>query len=195
MPKRSRYRNTLPFLGKRLNWSRHKRSISCSAVTAPSRLIKLRRRAKRADNPCGILDSRPPLVPSDNPYVTGSPLELKFSSPRDLFHSLITPISEEVFFNSYWEKKPLLIKRGGHSEIPSLFTLATLRKLAQGSVPLVFGRHVNVCRYKNGGKRSYGDIERGEIMTAALLEELWTHKKATVQFLQPQQFQVRCSIV
>ena len=119
--------------------------------------------------------------------VCETPLELNFSSPRNLFKSLIDPVTEDEFFRDYWEKKPLLITRGG-GNIP-LFTLETLRQLVQQSGPLLFGRHVNVSRYKSGRRRSYG--VPGEQLTTEQLELLWTERKATVQFLQPQHFQVR----
>ena len=123
-------------------------------------------------------------------HVEGSAVELNFTSPRELFTSLIAPLTEEEFFSRYWEREPLLIKRScpaTSSPYTSLFSLAILRNLVQ-ETPVKFGRHVNVCCYKRGRKRSYG--EAGEALTAALLDRLWREKKATVQFFQPQQFQV-----
>ena len=131
-----------------------------------------------------------PIPSAQNcPHTKGGKVELNFSSPRELFSSLIAPLSEKEFFSKHWEREPLLIKRSSQADLlfSSLFTLSTLRKFVQ-ECPLQFGRHVNVCCYKNGRKRSYG--ENGEQLSAALLERLWTDKKATVQFFQPQQFQV-----
>lgn len=149
--------------------------------TRRARLIRGRRRrlAARSKN------RHPPVLTEG--VVCETPLELNFSNPRDLFCSLICPVSEDEFFADYWEKKPLLITRGG-GNIP-LFTLETLRRLVRDSGPLLFGRHVNISRYASGRRRWYG--EPGEELTARQLDTLWTEKKATVQFLQPQHFQVR----
>ena len=86
------------------------------------------------------------------PHVEGSAVELNFTSPRELFTSLIAPLTEEEFFSRYWEREPLLIKRScpaTSSPYTSLFSLATLRNLVQ-ETPVKFGRHVNVCCYKRG---------------------------------------------
>ena len=125
------------------------------------------------------------------PHVEGTELELNFSSPRELFCSLIAPVTEDEFFSKHWEREPLLVKRRRNSKHltrhRSLFSLAALRELVEDA-PILFGRHVNVCSYKNGRKVSYGCP--GERLSGALLGKLWTRKKATVQFFQPQQFQV-----
>ena len=143
-------------------------------------------------NGCILANGVPESPDISCPYVEGTEPKLNFSSPREFFCSLIAPLTEDEFFNTHWEKDPLLLKRGRNSTklLPrhcSLFTLSALRDLVE-KTPILFGRHVNVCRYKSGRKVSYGC--QGEQLTGALLEKLWMRKKATVQFFQPQQFQV-----
>ena len=148
------------------------------------RATTLRRSARRFPARCSLNLARVTITAG---VVSETPLELNFSSPRDLFKSLIHPVLEDEFFSEFWEKKPLLITRGG-GNIP-LFTLETLRELVRHDLrPLSFGRHVNISRYKGGRRLCYG--APGETLTAEQLERFWTKKKATVQFLQPQHFQV-----
>ena len=140
----------------------------------------------------GVLANGVPESPDFScPHVEGTEAGLNFSSPRELFCSLIAPLTEDEFFNKHWEREPLVVKRRNSTKLRpphcSLFTLSALRELVE-KTPILFGRHVNVCRYKNGRKVSYGC--QGECLSGALLEKLWTRKKATVQFFQPQQFHV-----
>ena len=112
---------------------------------------------------------------------------LDFSTPIKLFESLISPISPETF-TEYWEKKPLLVKRNGHlaSSYDHFFSLDYLNHLVKDR-HVVFGRNMNVCRYVNHRRQSLngsGRVKPEELAT------LWSEKKATIQFHQPQQFRV-----
>ena len=133
----------------------------------------------------------PSLAPAPRcPQVTGGGGKLDFSGPRELFSSLIGPLTEEEFFRNYWEREPLVIKRGCLATphpYSSLFSLTDLHSIVARQ-PVRFGRHVNVCRYSNGRRRSYG--EAGRRLGPGLLHRLWAEERATIQLLQPQQFQV-----
>ena len=157
-------------------------------------LQKIRKQQQKKRNPLeqsrgpsllAAVSSQPPcnqLSPSRDCTDTG----LTFSSPAELFRSLIDPITPEVFFADYWEKKPLLLKRGASSSCPALFSLSDLLQIVEKH-SILFGTHVNVCRYVNHWRQS---LNREGRLTAARLRKLWNEKKATLQFHQPQQFKV-----
>ena len=174
MPRRrwSRFQS-LPLSSKRRRFVRTRRRKRTKAAVEASR-----------DEKSSAAGARTVLYDSCAPRVD-------FSGPRELFCSLISPVSETEFFNKHWEKEPLIISRG-YKELPphspTLFSLDTLQHLLH-EVHILYGRHVNVCRYENGTRKSYGSA--GEWLTASQFEKLWTQQRATVQFLQPQQFQVR----
>ena len=113
---------------------------------------------------------------------------LDFSTPIKLFESLISPISPETFFTEYWEKKPLLVKQNGRlaSSYDHFFSLDYLNHLVKDR-HVVFGRNMNVCRYVNHRRQSLNGSGR---VKAEELATLWSEKKATIQFHQPQQFRV-----
>lgn len=151
----------------------------------PKRLVHRRKPKNISRSSAFQLD---PTTPSC-PHVRGGGGELDFSGPRELFSSLIQPLSEEEFFSKHWEREPLLIKRGCSATSPhsSLFSLSALRKCVEEQ-HITFGRHVNICRYANGRRQSYG--EEGKRLTPASLDRLWKERSATIQLFQPQQFQV-----
>ena len=130
--------------------------------------------------------SSQPLCNQPSPLRDCSDVGLTFSSPAELFRSLIDPITTEVFFADYWEKKPLLLKRGASSSPTTLFSLSDLLQIVEKHTVL-FGTHVNVCRYVNRWRQS---LNRGGRLTPARLRKLWEEEKATFQFHQPQQFKV-----
>ena len=114
---------------------------------------------------------------------------LDLSSPSRLFETLIDPMSPDTFFTKYWEKQPLILKRNSSHSIgcSSLFSLGDLQRLVMERT-ILFGTHVNVCRYVNHKRQSLN--RREGRLSSKRLAELWEEKKATFQFHQPQQFKV-----
>uniref|UniRef100_A0A8C5LT48 Bifunctional lysine-specific demethylase and histidyl-hydroxylase n=1 Tax=Leptobrachium leishanense TaxID=445787 RepID=A0A8C5LT48_9ANUR len=127
-------------------------------------------------------DSAPP------PKRKVSECPLDFSSPASLFESLISPIKVDVFFQEYWEKKPLLIQRDDPAMAhfyPSLFKLSDLKRLACRR--LHYGTDVNLCKCRNGKKVVLP--RHGRARYVQILKDFGS-RKATVQFHQPQRFNV-----
>lgn len=115
-------------------------------------------------------------------------ISLNLSSPRELFESLIAPLSPESFFNDHWESKPLILKGSADAKASysTLFSLADVQWLVRKQ-SIHFGRNVNICRYVNGRRKSLNGEGR---MMSSMLRKLWEEKKGTIQFHQPQQFKV-----
>ncbi|XP_076974759.1 ribosomal oxygenase 2 isoform X2 [Tamandua tetradactyla] len=141
------------------------------------------KKAKSAENGT---EERP--VPSKQVKVeaAGVPSTLNFDSPSALFESLISPIKTETFFKEFWEQKPLLIQRDDPAlemYYQSLFRLADLKSLC--SQGLYYGRDVNVCRCVSGKKKV---LNKGGKAHFLQLRKDFDHKRATIQFHQPQRF-------
>ncbi|XP_006868658.1 PREDICTED: bifunctional lysine-specific demethylase and histidyl-hydroxylase MINA isoform X2 [Chrysochloris asiatica] len=111
---------------------------------------------------------------------------LNFSSPSDLFESLISPIKTQTFFKEFWEQKPLLIQRDDPALATyyrSLFRLTDLKSLCSRGI--YYGRDVNVCRCVNGKKKILNKDGKAHFLQ---LRKDFDQKRATIQFHQPQRF-------
>lgn len=121
--------------------------------------------------------------------AAGRPSTLNFNHPSGLFESLISPIKTETFFKEFWEQKPLIIQRDEPAlatYYQSLFKLSDLKGLcSRGS--LYYGRDINVCRCVNGKKKVLN--KDGKVHFLQLRKD-FDHKRATIQFHQPQRFKV-----
>ncbi|XP_032983607.1 ribosomal oxygenase 2 isoform X1 [Rhinolophus ferrumequinum] len=119
--------------------------------------------------------------------AAGRPSTLNFNHPSGLFESLISPIKTETFFKEFWEQKPLIIQRDEPAlatYYQSLFKLSDLKSLcSRGS--LYYGRDINVCRCVNGKKKVLN--KDGKVHFLQLRKD-FDHKRATIQFHQPQRF-------
>ena len=102
--------------------------------------------------------------------------------PDATFASLIAPYTPEQFFERYWEKQPLVIKRKGDDayvqDYHSLFSLCELARLVD-TKSVRFVENVNVCRYIRGTREN---LNRKGVMTMAQLVQLFRRKKHTVSF-------------
>lgn len=106
------------------------------------------------------------------------------SNSTKVMESLLGDIKLDNFFENYWEKKPLVVKRNDSSFYGTLFGLSTLKEVLQNN-ELDFLSDVNVCRYVNGEKELLN--EDGQI-TAKDVDRLMDEKKATFQFHHPQRY-------
>ncbi|XP_071800699.1 ribosomal oxygenase 2-like isoform X2 [Asterias amurensis] len=115
---------------------------------------------------------------------------LDVSSPERLFSSLLSPeVSLESFFEGYWERKPLVVHRGGDQTSASYYGVNFTREalfqiLSEKKVD--FLKDVNVCRYVDSNRE---DLNKTGRATAGKIKTLFDQKKATLQFHQPQRFQ------
>lgn len=134
-------------------------------------------------------DEQPPPKQSRADPSSDAPGRLSLHSPHSLFESLIRPMGTEQFFSEYWEKKPLHLQRSDPdtaSYYRSLFQLSDLQGLcAEG---LSYCRDVNVVRCVNGKKKV---LNKDGQVKSGVLNKLFSHNKATIQFHQPQRFKVR----
>lgn len=112
----------------------------------------------------------------------------KLSSAEELFASFISPCSVSTFFDEYWEQKPLLL--ANRTEIGSiahyLFSKQILEDLTKKH-EIDYDGDVCVSRYRNEKRESLNGDGR---MKLSDLRRLMMKQKATLQFHQPQRFQV-----
>ncbi|XP_032228992.1 ribosomal oxygenase 2 isoform X2 [Nematostella vectensis] len=113
--------------------------------------------------------------------------KLDFSSPENLFASLIAPTSNKDFFENYWEKKPLVINREDSEFYGALFSKAFLEVLLKKK-EINYVEDINVCRYIDGEKEFLNEDE-GTKATASKIMKKVKDDNATIQFHQPQRFQ------
>ncbi|XP_037605304.1 ribosomal oxygenase 2 isoform X1 [Sebastes umbrosus] len=165
-------------------WSSYPVSAAVEEIKMPkkSRVKMVRRRSSHDD------DDDDEQLPPKQSKVTPSdaPSPLCFSSPADLFQSLIRPMEPEQFFREYWEKKPLHLQRSDPdtaSYYRSLFQLSDLQSLC--SQHLEYYRDVNVVRCINGKKKVLNKQGR---VKSSVLHKNFVQNKATIQFHQPQRF-------
>ncbi|CAL9685076.1 unnamed protein product [Knipowitschia caucasica] len=129
----------------------------------------------------------PPAVAPKRPTEPEPECPLSFHSPAELFSSLISPLSPELFFSEHWEQKPVHLSRDDPAVARfygSLFGVLHLPQLC-GAHSLMFYRDVNAVRCVNGNKKVLN--KNGRVKYEAL-NKLFTQSKATLQFHQPQRF-------
>lgn len=106
------------------------------------------------------------------------------TTPNKAMESLLGDTKLADFFSNYWEKKPLVVKRGDSSFYGNLFGVSTLKEVLKSN-ELEYLSDVNVCRYVNGEKELLN--EEGQISPEDV-EKLMSVKKATLQFHHPQRY-------
>merc|ERR1712168_709582 len=115
--------------------------------------------------------------------VSGSGGKLDSSSPTNLFQSLLGETTLDDFFATYWEKKPLVVRRNDAEFYGGIFSLATMKEVLKGN-ELYFEGDVNVCRYVNNEKELMNEDRQ---ITADDVDELM-QQQATFQFHHPQRY-------
>lgn len=113
-----------------------------------------------------------------------------FTTPRSLFASLIAPCKVDKFFKTYWEKRPMVINRTKEEYAESykeLFSRKALEDILTKK-GLEFGSDVNVCKFNGKERVSMNGEGRA---SCKKVKRLLDNDRATVQFHQPQRFQVR----
>lgn len=107
--------------------------------------------------------------------------------PLKVIGDLLSPISLSNFFDTYWEKKPLILHRKGTSHFNNLFGVEDFFNLLSSQVVLKYKEHVNFCRYVDGKRINEHESGRVKLNEA---KQLWNKVGATIQFHQPQHFKV-----
>jgi hypothetical protein len=115
--------------------------------------------------------------------VSGTGGKFDCSSPTKVLQSLLGDTTLEDFLTDYWEKKPLVVRRGDTDFYGGVFSLATMKEILKGN-ELYFEGDVNVCRYVNNEKELLNEDRQ---ITSEDVDELM-EQKATFQFHHPQRY-------
>jgi hypothetical protein len=105
-------------------------------------------------------------------------------TPSEVFARLIAPITVEQFFSDYWEKKPLVIRRGDPSYFRDLFSRDIMDK-ALRTRKLFYEEAINVVKYADGRRVSMNGTGR------AKAEDVWRmfdKSGCTLQVRHPQHY-------
>ncbi|PRP86532.1 putative nucleolar protein, partial [Planoprotostelium fungivorum] len=107
---------------------------------------------------------------------------------NQVFAWLIAPLSVEEFYEKYWEKKPLLIKRNKPNYYDGWFSKDEMDQLFK-STHIEYGKHVDVTLYENGQRRTLNPKGR------ATAKDIWNFfaKGCSVRMLHPQQYSASVS--
>uniref|UniRef100_A0A1I8I8V5 Bifunctional lysine-specific demethylase and histidyl-hydroxylase n=1 Tax=Macrostomum lignano TaxID=282301 RepID=A0A1I8I8V5_9PLAT len=74
--------------------------------------------------------------------------------PLRSFKEIIAPISTEQFFGTYWERKPLLVKRNSPSHYDDWFSTADFDSMLRNH-RVMFGEHLDVTSYRDGKRETH----------------------------------------
>ncbi|EGD79457.1 hypothetical protein PTSG_10023 [Salpingoeca rosetta] len=69
--------------------------------------------------------------------------------PADVFAFLIQPITPQVFFSEYWEKKPLLVRRKERGHFDGLFSSEAIDAIVRQNY-LKYGVNLDLTKYEDG---------------------------------------------
>lgn len=102
---------------------------------------------------------------------------------------LAWPLSPATFFDEYWEKKPLHLRRGRPQYYGDAFSKAALDRHLKEGTPLGYGERINLARTDPsvGKKVDLNRGAKGELAEFAEVEEAWS-RGASVQVMHMQQF-------
>jgi len=95
----------------------------------------------------------------------------------------------EVFWGEYWEKKPLILRRGDADYYGQLFSKATIDRYLRQGVKFPYGERLNLARFDKATKKKVA-LNKGPRGTPAKPEDIDTAWKegASMQVMHPQQF-------
>ncbi|XP_047128040.1 ribosomal oxygenase 2 isoform X1 [Hydra vulgaris] len=110
--------------------------------------------------------------------------KLNYTSCESVMSSLLQPISVKTFFEEFWEKKPLYIKRENSGYYGDLFSLSSMKEILAAH-ELEFETDVNVCRYVDNEKEL---LNEDGCLTVDKFDKLMNDKHATFQLHQPQRY-------
>eukprot|EP01117_Protostelium_nocturnum_P001539 TRINITY_DN1184_c0_g2_i1.p1 TRINITY_DN1184_c0_g2~~TRINITY_DN1184_c0_g2_i1.p1 ORF type:complete len:565 (+),score=218.65 TRINITY_DN1184_c0_g2_i1:95-1789(+) len=102
---------------------------------------------------------------------------------RQFFEWLIAPVSIDEFYENYWEKKPLLIKRKKPEYYTGWFTKKDMDELFKKN-HLNYSQHVDVTIYEKGERKTLNPNGR------ATSDAIWKYfdKGCSIRMLHPQQY-------
>jgi len=106
------------------------------------------------------------------------------SAPIKVLECLLGGTNIDEFLKTYWEKKPLLVKRNDLSFYGDIFSLETMKEVIKNN-EINFESDVNVCRYVNNEKELLNEDRQ---ITLEDVDKLIKEKQATFQFHHPQRY-------
>ncbi|KAF4669353.1 hypothetical protein FOZ61_004387 [Perkinsus olseni] len=112
------------------------------------------------------------------------------SCSEKLFAWLIHPVTVEQFFEEYWEKKPLHVKRPDARDYYSGVWTKAMAEKTLAKHECRFGESVNFARVEDGAKVMHNG-EEGEKATVEYMQERF-EEGVSCQFMQPQRFSKPC---
>lgn len=110
--------------------------------------------------------------------------KLDCTLPTTLMESLLGETKLDDFVNTYWEKKPLVVKRNESGFYGEILALDTLKEVIKSN-ELEYETDINVSRVVNNEKELLNGEDPIKIED---IERLLKVEKATVQFQHPQRY-------
>jgi len=132
------------------------------------------------------ISSPPELVPADSRSGSEEEQEDEPGSLEAGDHALewmIGPIEPAEFYKSYWEQKPLLVKRSDAGYYKTVFSTKALEKIIKEQ-RVLYGKNLDVTSY-DGGKRETHNPE-GRVFPAVLWD--FYNNGCSIRMLNPQTF-------
>ncbi|XP_066974293.1 ribosomal oxygenase 1 [Macrobrachium rosenbergii] len=105
---------------------------------------------------------------------------------QETFRWIISPYSEEDFFNKFWEKAPLLVKRNQSDYYKGLFSTKDLDAILREQVVL-FSKNLDITSYSNGKRETHNPV--GQAHAPVVWDSY--NNGCSVRLLNPQTFHPR----
>eukprot|EP00698_Gefionella_okellyi_P014945 TRINITY_DN4177_c0_g2_i1.p1 TRINITY_DN4177_c0_g2~~TRINITY_DN4177_c0_g2_i1.p1 ORF type:complete len:500 (-),score=120.33 TRINITY_DN4177_c0_g2_i1:105-1604(-) len=104
---------------------------------------------------------------------------------KRIFEWLIAPVTSDEFYEKYFEKRPLIIKRKKATYYDGWFSTKEIEAVLRER-EIMYGKDIDVTRYKKGERHTYN--KEGE---RAKFEDVWRKfkdNKCSVRVLRPQEY-------
>ncbi|PAA67633.1 hypothetical protein BOX15_Mlig023066g1, partial [Macrostomum lignano] len=179
---------------KKLKPQQHQVASNGAALSGKKKKRKKRNKQSESCQPKqdGLVASAMPIG-SDSSAEIGSNSDTEDDSVIDpiveateVFKEIIAPISTEQFFGTYWERKPLLVKRNSPSHYDDWFSTADFDSMLRNH-RVMFGEHLDVTSYRDGKRETHNPEGR------ALVSQTWQFYQSgcSLRLLCPQVFHDR----
>ena len=109
---------------------------------------------------------------------------------KKLFEWLVHPVSANNFYDTYWEKKPLYIKRdSSRTYYDGWFSSNDLLKMVHAG-KFKYGVDIDITMYKNGQRftPSNGKTMVGKVATVEKIKQMMKQEDCSVRVLSPQRY-------
>lgn len=102
---------------------------------------------------------------------------------RHYLQWLLDPLKLDQFFNSYWEKNPILVKRTERKYFDKLLSAKTIDEILRKNI-IEYTKNVDITSYKDGVRETHNP--EGRVMPS----QIWNFydEGCSIRFLNPQTF-------